>query len=129
MLTKGKGARVKEQWLTGKKQNGNKVFFLIVLLLPQVLRDLLQLLPPSASGALVSSVVHYADRGHDQATFHKTCLAWCNENDDPVSASELLQLEQRVHRDLRDGLACIKGQLDNDRLLFWITRTYSRLLH
>ena len=75
---------------------------------------------------MVGEVIHYLDKTHPDRTFHKTGLAWANENDDPISASDLIHLEYRHHTDKDQGICCIKKQLTNDTLLFWIVRTFSR---
>ena len=71
-------------------------------------------------------VVHFYEPDHFEKTFHKTALAWTNENDDPISASELLHFEHDTHESKKEGLQCMKNQLTNDKLLYWITRTFSR---
>merc|ERR550539_1401076 len=75
---------------------------------------------------VIGQIIHYQDQAHHEKTFHKTSLAWANENDDPITASDLIHLEYRHHRDKEEGICCIKKQLTNDRLLFWITRTFSK---
>ena len=75
---------------------------------------------------VIGQIIHYQDTCHHEKTFHKTSLAWANENDDPITASDLIHLEYRHHQDKEEGISCIKKQLTNDRLLFWITRTFSR---
>ena len=75
---------------------------------------------------VVYGVVHFYEADHFEKTFQKTALAWANENDDPISASELLHFEHQTHDSKKEGLQCMKNQLTNDKLLYWITRTYSR---
>ena len=75
---------------------------------------------------ILAKIIHYHDKDHFDETFHKTALAWANENDDPITVSDLLHLEKSTHEDKEEGLQCIKGQLTNDRLLYWITRTFTR---
>ena len=75
---------------------------------------------------VVRKVIHFHSREHFEEKFHKTALAWANENDDPISVSDLLNLEHVTHNSKEEGLTCIKQQLTNDRLLCWITRTFSR---
>lgn len=75
---------------------------------------------------IISEVIHFSKDDHFEKTFHKTALAWTNENDDPISASDLLHLEYRSHTSKSDGLSCMKKQLTNDKLLYWMTRTYSK---
>jgi len=75
---------------------------------------------------VVKQVIHYNQPNHFEKTFHKTALAWANENDDPISASDLLHLEFQSHPEKSEGLSCMKKQLTNDKLLYWITRTYSK---
>ena len=76
---------------------------------------------------VLKDVTHFPkNRDHFERTFTKTALAWANENDDPISASDLLHLEYQCHTSKSEGLSCIKKQLTNDKLLYWITRTYSK---
>ena len=75
---------------------------------------------------VIGEIIHYLDQSHQDKTFHKTGLAWANENDDPITASDLIHLEYSHHIEKDEGLRCIKKQLTNDKLLFWITRTFSR---
>ena len=75
---------------------------------------------------ILYEVVHYLDATHFEKTFHKTALAWTNENDDPISASDLLHFEYQTHETKREGLNCMKNQLTNDKLLYWMTRTFSK---
>ena len=75
---------------------------------------------------VIGQIIHYQDTTHHEKTFHKTSLAWANENDDPITASDLIHLEYRHHQDKEEGISCIKKQLTNDRLLFWITRTFGK---
>ena len=75
---------------------------------------------------IIYNAVHYLDKTHFEKTFHKTALAWTNENDDPISASDLLHFEYQTHDSKREGLHCMKEQLTNDKLLYWMTRTFSK---
>ena len=75
---------------------------------------------------VIERVIHFQDKENREETFHKTALAWANENDDPISLSDLLHLEYTIHPTLKEGLESIKKQLTNDKLLYWITRTFSR---
>ena len=75
---------------------------------------------------VIGVIIHYVDQSHPVKTFHKTGLAWANENDDPITASDLIHLEYSHHTEKDEGIRCIKKQLTNDTLLFWITRTFSR---
>ena len=75
---------------------------------------------------VIGDIIHYYDKNHPIETFWKTALAWANENDDPISVSDLLHLEFEAHEDKEEGLRSIKHQLTNDKLLFWITRTFTR---
>ena len=79
-----------------------------------------------AEDQVIRSIINYSDKGHYEETFHTTALAWANENDDPISVSDLLHLIKATHPSKEDGLRCIKQQITNDKLLFWITRTFSR---
>ena len=73
---------------------------------------------------VVKQVIHYNQPNHFEKTFHKTALAWANENDDPISASDLLHLEYQSHPEKAEGLSCMKKQLTNDKLLYWITLAF-----
>ena len=75
---------------------------------------------------VIRSIINYSDKSHYEETFHRTALAWANENDDPISVSDLLHLIKATHPSKEEGLRCIKQQITNDKLLFWITRTFSR---
>jgi len=75
---------------------------------------------------VVKQVIHFTQEDHFEKTFHKTALAWTNENDDPISASDLLHLEYQSHSSKAEGLSCMKKQLTNDKLLYWMSRTYSK---
>ena len=75
---------------------------------------------------VLRSIINYSDKSHYEETFHRTALAWANENDDPISVSDLLHLIKATHPTKEEGLRCIKQQITNDKLLFWITRTFSR---
>ena len=75
---------------------------------------------------VIRSIINYSDKDHHEETFHRTALAWANENDDPISVSDLLHLIKATHPSKEDGLRCIKQQITNDKLLFWVTRTFSR---
>ena len=79
-----------------------------------------------AEDEVVKQVIHFNQNDHFEKTFHKTALAWTNENDDPISASDLLHLEYQSHSSKPEGLSCMKKQLTNDKLLYWMTRTYSK---
>ena len=67
---------------------------------------------------VVYEVVHFYEADHFEKTFQKTALAWANENDDPISASELLHFEHQTHESKKEGLQCMKNQLTNDKLLY-----------
>ena len=75
---------------------------------------------------VIRSIVNFSDKNHYEETFHRTALAWANENDDPISVTDLLHLIKATHPSKEEGLRCIKQQITNDKLLFWITRTFSR---
>ena len=45
---------------------------------------------------LQSKIIHWKSNDHIEEKFHKTALAWCNENEDIPSALELLPLEHEV---------------------------------
>ena len=75
---------------------------------------------------VISKIIHFSIKDHFEEKFQKTALAWANENDDPISVSDLLNLVHAAHSSKEEGLLFIKQQLTNDKLLFWITRTYSR---
>ena len=83
-------------------------------------------IPTISEENVIGEVIHYKDENHCEKAFHKTALAWANENNDPPTATDLLHHEHRTHQDEDDGISCIRGQLANDNLTFFIVRTYSK---
>ena len=68
----------------------------------------------------------FKDLQNEDETFTKTALEWAVENNDRLCTTEILHQEFECHKDDRkQGLACLRQQLNGDELLTWTIETFT----
>jgi hypothetical protein len=78
------------------------------------------------SPEVLEQIIHFRIEADRESIFSKTALSWTIENNDQYMAIELLKLERDCHKDEKEGLECLRYNLNSHELLPWIFETYSK---